>query len=107
MKTRQRATAVEAYHSGHGRMESRVYDYVLGCGARGATILEIATALGVASNCVTGRLTDMLDAENNGVHARVKVASWKRPCRINGRRKIVWLAISPQPVQLVLIGGVQ
>ena len=94
MKISQRATAIEAYYdTDHSRMEDRVFRYVLGCGSRGATILEIATALGVASNCVTGRLNDMLDKENGGKRARVYVAQWKRRCDVNGKRKIVWVAM--------------
>lgn len=89
MKIRQQDTAISAYHEGHQRMEDRVFAYVRKCGLRGATILEIATALGVESNCITGRLTDLLEAKP----PRVAVLPTKRHCDVNGRRKIVWVAV--------------
>jgi len=87
MKINQQETAVRVYHEGHRTMERRVLEFVRDCGNRGATILEIAEALGVGCNCVTGRLTDLAKA------GRLVVLPAKRHCDINGRRKIVWAAV--------------
>lgn len=99
MKIRQRDSAIEAYYDGHESMEKRVLRHLRNCGARGATILEIAVALGVESNCVTGRLTDLSEV------GLVTVLPVKRRCDANPRyRKIVWVAVGVSE-QLPLFKG--
>ena len=102
MQIHQQDTAIEAYREGHRTMQRRVLAYLRDCGSRGATILEIATALGVPSNCVTGRLHDM--AEKATERPLVAILPAKRHCDVNGRQKIVWVAIVRE-IQVPLFRG--
>jgi hypothetical protein len=110
MKIRQQRSAIDAYHEGHRSMEDRVYRLLVSRGKRGATILEVASALSieldrsVASNEVTGRLTDLKNEKHGTRGYRVIVAPRKRACEVNGRNKIFWVAVG-YPMQLDLIGG--
>jgi len=109
MKIRQQPTASAAYHEGHRSMEDRVYRFLVSRGQRGATILEVAEAIGrelgrvVESNCITGRLTDLKNEKHGARGYRVIVANHKRRCEINGRMKIVWIAVGIG-AQMELIG---
>jgi len=110
MKINQRESAIEAYHEGHRSMEDRVYRFLVSRGKRGATILEVASALSVdlgrvvASNEITGRLTDLKNERHGARGYRVLVAPWRRACEVNCRNKMIWLAV-PGASQLEMFGG--
>jgi predicted ArsR family transcriptional regulator len=94
---RHSETRNEAYHDRsmeRALQESLVLAYLKKIG-HGSTIKEAAVALNLPDSTVSGRFNDLIR------RGKVVIAPFSRKCRINGRRKNVYILAADSPQMML------